>query len=85
MKYVSWLIISMDKEFSFAEYYLTKQGWNTSARKDLLRFSSLKEARLFYSSYPRGPHPRVVIWASGSRAKQTMFHPFIGHKYNEKD
>lgn len=89
-RYVYWQVVRMDTHETLATHYWTGQGWTTHARQMAHRdqdgfthpslrpinFTSLKEARQHIKDHiPRPLPPRTTIWATGSRARQTMFHP----------
>lgn len=79
-RYVHWMIIRLDKKECRATQYWggTEQGWIRKARAGgKMRMpwigTSLKEAREEAQNIPAPIPPRTRIWASGSRAKKTMF------------
>lgn len=70
-RYVHWMGVRLDKQECYATHYWTGEQWETHARSVKL-FSSLKEAR---QDIPLPTPARTYIWASGSRAKKTLFSP----------
>jgi len=86
MKYVHWMIVRLDENECLATHYWTGKGWTKSyrgshARRPLI-MNSLKEARAEATKVPYPAPPRTHIWASGSKAKQTMFKVNQQSNYN---